>query len=347
MGFKTIEWVDGKVRIIDQTELPLRLVYIDLESPEEMAEAIRSLRIRGAPALGVAGAYGVVLGLRHEEEDYRGFAQRISEVVDLLASTRPTAVNLFWALERMRRAVAENRGKPTAEIRSLLIKEALAIQDEEEEVCTRIGLNGEPLVPDGSCVLTHCNAGALATSGWGTALGVIYAAREAGKEVRVIATETRPLLQGARLTAWELRQNEVQVTIIVNGAAGLLMQRGEVDLILVGADRVARNGDVANKVGTYPLSVLAKENGIPFYVAAPLSTFDRSLARGKEIPIEERAREEVSMMFGKRVAAEGATVRNPAFDLTPAGCISAIITENGVVRPPFEESIPELFRRSG
>lgn len=342
MGFKTIEWVEGKVRMLDQTRLPSKVVYLDLESPEEMAEAIRNLRIRGAPALGVAGAYGVVLGARTVDEDYESLRKRIGGVVQLLGSTRPTAVNLFWALERMKKVVNENPDKRTAEIRDLLLAEALSIHKEEEEVCRRIGMNGQQLIPERACVFTHCNAGALATPGWGTALGVVYAAREAGKRVRVIATETRPLLQGARLTAWELREKGIEVTLIVDGAAGLFMKTGEVDLVLVGADRIARNGDVANKIGTYSLSVLAKENGIPFYVAAPLSTFDSSLGTGEGIPIEERPPEEVATVSGWRVAAQGVKARNPAFDVTPAKYISAIVTEKGVIRPPLAQSISQL-----
>jgi len=342
MSFKTIEWQEGKVRIIDQTKLPFEVSYLDILTPEEMAEAIRSLRIRGAPALGVAAAYGVVLAASRAEKRPKGLKRAMEEAIELLASTRPTAVNLFWALKRMRRLIEEKSQGGDTRMGELLLEEALAIQREEEEVSRRIGVNGEQLIPDRATVLTHCNAGALATPGWGTALGVIYAARAKGKELRVIATETRPLLQGARLTAWELKENGVEVTLIVDGAAGLFMQRGEVDLVLVGADRVVRNGDVANKVGTYPLSVLARENGVPFYVAAPLSTFDLSLRTGREIPIEERAVEEVVALLGRRLAPEGIRVKNPAFDLTPAENISGIITEVGVLAPPLEEAISRL-----
>lgn len=343
MGFRTIEWVDGKVRIIDQQRLPSELVYIDLETPEELAEAIKALKIRGAPALGVVGAYGVVLGAESSGDDSESLRDRIGEVIELLASTRPTAVNLFWALEKMKRVLARNPKKAGSELKELLLKEALSIERDEEAVCRQIGLNGQELIPQKACVLTHCNAGALATPGWGTALGVIYAAKEAGKEVRVLARETRPLLQGARLTTWELKANGVPVTLITDGAAGLFVQRGEVDLVLVGADRIAGNGDVANKVGTYPLAVLAKENEVPFYVAAPLSTFDLSLPRGEEIPIEERAADEVAEISGKRLCPEGIEVRNPAFDVTPARYVSAIVTEKGIIRPPFEESISKLI----
>ena len=329
-------WEDGAVRILDQTELPERVVYRTCRDVESLAEAISSLRIRGAPLIGIAAAYGVVLGAwgaGDEEELWR----RLEAASDRIASTRPTAVNLFWTLERMRKTAEEHRGKGAKGIKEALLKEAEEIHEEDRERCRAIGENGAGLLPEKVTVLTHCNAGALATGGIGTALAVLYVAKERGKEVRAFVDETRPLLQGARLTAWELQQAGVDVTLICDDMAGWVMSRGWVDAVVVGADRIAANGDFANKIGTYSLAVLARHHGVPFYVAAPLSTWDFSLPNGSQIPIEERKPEEVTRGFGRLTAPEGVQVYNPAFDVTPAELVTAFISEKGVAFPPFGE----------
>jgi len=342
---ETIQWIDGAVVMIDQTRLPLEEKYVTCRSYQEVAAAIRDMTIRGAPAIGVAAAMGVALGALHAAEpglDARTLDTQMEEICATLASTRPTAVNLFWAIDRMKRVYASVAGKPIAEIRRRLVEEALLVREEDIAICRAIGRNGAALVPDRKTVLTHCNAGALATAGYGTALGVIRAAVEAGKQIDVFADETRPFLQGARLTAWELQQDGIPVTLITDNMAGHFLKSGRIGCVVVGADRIAANGDVANKVGTYSVAVLAKENGVPFFVAAPISTLDLSLPSGSAIPIEQRAAEEVTHVFGIRIAPEGTVVENPAFDVTPARYVAAIITEKGVARAPFEESLKKL-----
>jgi methylthioribose-1-phosphate isomerase len=342
--FRTIDWNGGAVVMLDQTRLPTEVIYRRYESAEEVAEAIRSMVIRGAPAIGVAAAMGIALGMKEAgASSIADLERRMETLSKAFAATRPTAVNLFWAIDRMRRTFESARGLTPAGAVAALEKEALLIRDEDIEMNRRMGRNGEPLIPESARVLTHCNAGALATAGYGTALGVIRAAVEKGKKVRVLADETRPFLQGARLTAWELAQDGIQVTLITDNAAGHFMSRGEVDLAIVGADRIAANGDVANKIGTYSVAVLAKESKIPFYVAAPLSTIDLSLSSGAEIPIEERDPEEVKRAGTTRVAPEEVPARHPAFDVTPARLVTAIITEAGVARAPYERSLKALF----
>jgi methylthioribose-1-phosphate isomerase len=336
LQIETIKWVSGAVRIIDQTRLPLQLVYLDCRDVETLAQAIEELKVRGAPAIGVAATYGVVLSVWGQKDTSQELERKVRCAVDRLSHTRPTAINLFWALERMQRAFTQSRGEEPERIQHLLLQEADRIFEQERKVCQKIGENGAALLEDGMSVLTHCNAGALATAGLGTALGVIYAAKSQGKHICVFADETRPLLQGARLTAWELLQNEIEVTLICDNAAAALMRTGRIDAVLVGADRIARNGDVANKVGTYGLAVLAKEHHIPFYVAAPLSTLDMNLADGSQIPIEQRNSEEVTQGFGLQTAPPEVKVFNPAFDVTPAELVSAIISEKGIARNPYE-----------
>jgi len=337
---ETIQWIDGAVVMIDQRRLPLEEKYVTCRSFEEVAAAIRDMTIRGAPAIGVAAAMGVALGALHAADD--GLDAQMEKICATLAATRPTAVNLFWAIDRMKRVYASVAGRPIAEIRRRLVEEALAVREEDIAICRAIGRHGAALVPDGKTVLTHCNAGALATAGYGTALGVIRAAREAGKRIDVFADETRPFLQGARLTVWELQQDGIPVTLITDNMAGHFLKSGRIGCVVVGADRIAGNGDVANKVGTYTVAVLAKENGVPFFVAAPISTLDLSLASGAAIPIEQRAADEVTHVFGTRIAPKGTAVENPAFDVTPARYVAAIITEKGVARAPYEESLKKL-----
>jgi methylthioribose-1-phosphate isomerase len=331
---ETIEWTDAGVVMIDQTRLPREQVFVTCRSYIEVAVAIRSMVIRGAPAIGVAAAMGVALGVQ-EDADFE-------RVCDTLASTRPTAVNLFWAIERMRALRASLNGIGREELVRRMIEEAKNIRLDDIAICRAMGKHGAALVPDGKTVLTHCNAGALATAGYGTALGVIRAAAEAGKKIDVFADETRPFLQGARLTAWELQQDGIATTLITDNMAGHFLHSGRIGCVVVGADRIAANGDVANKIGTYSLAVLAKENNVPFYVAAPVSTFDLTLASGDLIPIEQRAAEEVTHVFGVAVAPENIAVENPAFDVTPARYVTAIISERGVARAPYEESLRRL-----
>ncbi len=339
---ETIQWIDGAVVMIDQTRLPLHEEYVTCRTYQEVATSIRDMIIRGAPAIGVAAAMGVALGVQQaDESDLDGQMETICET---LAKTRPTAVNLFWAIDRMKRLYASLRGRPVAEIRRRLAAEAQAVREEDIAICRAIGSHGAPLVPDHKTVLTHCNAGALATAGYGTALGVIRSAIASGKQVDVFADETRPFLQGARLTVWELQQDGIPTTLITDNMAGHFMKAGRIGCVVVGADRIAANGDVANKVGTYSVAVLAKENGVPFFVAAPISTLDLTLASGDQIPIEQRDAAEVTHMYGHRVAPEGTAVQNPAFDVTPARYVSAIITEKGVARAPYEESLKKMVR---
>lgn len=337
------EWQGDKLLILDQRKLPWEETYIVCHDHEEVGRAIKDMVVRGAPAIGVVAAFGVVLGIMKSNEDYR-LAMSFEAIISVLTRTRPTARNLFWALERMRAAfrAVEKFGKETVVKR--LLEEALTIEGEDVATNIKIGVNGAFLIPDGATVLTHCNAGELATAGYGTALGVIRQAAELGKKVRVISCETRPFLQGARLTCWELRRLNIPVTLITDNMAGWLMHRGEVQVVITGADRIARNGDTANKIGTYSLAVLARENRIPFYIAAPFSTIDLTLATGAEIPIEERPEDEVRRVADCLVTLPDIPVRNPAFDVTPHGFISGIITERGVVYPPYEESLEEFSR---
>lgn len=335
---ETIEWSGDNVVMIDQRLLPRQQVFVTCRTYEEVAEAIKTMVIRGAPAIGVAAAMGVALGVQQ--------GANFETVCQTLAATRPTAVNLFWGIERMKRLRASLAGAPRATLVEKLIEEAKQIRLEDIALCRAIGRHGGPLVPDGKTVLTHCNAGALATAGYGTALGVVRAAIEAGKKIDVFAGETRPFLQGARLTAWELQQDGIPTTVITDNMAGHFLRSGRIGCVVVGADRIASNGDVANKIGTYSVAVLAKENNIPFYVAAPVSTFDLTLESGDQIPIEQRSSEEVTHVFGVPVAPEGIAVENPAFDITPARYIGAIICEHGVARAPYRESLAALAQKT-
>jgi len=333
------------VRMIDQRKLPLVESWLEFETPEAVAEAIRQMVVRGAPAIGIAAAFGLALGAsRSADLAAEAFDARWEAACRTLAAARPTAVNLVWAVERMRRLFESARaaGLPPPDIAARLEDEARRIHAEDLAACRAMGRHGATLVPEQATILTHCNAGGLATAGYGTALGVVRGAVEAGKRVRVLADETRPFLQGSRLTAWELLRDGIETVLITDNMAGSLMQGGEVDLVVVGADRIAANGDTANKIGTYTVAVLAKEHGIPFYVAAPTSTIDLGCPDGSGIPIEERDPSEVVELFGTRVAPEGVGVRNPAFDVTPARLIHAIVTENGIARPPFGESLRRL-----
>jgi len=332
MSFRTIEWRDNAVIMIDQTRLPEEEVYNTYGDFKSVAEAIKGMIIRGAPAIGVAAAMGIALGAREIIADtHESFFRQLENVCEVMARTRPTAVNLFWAIERMKRVAEASRGKNLDQIREVLKKEAIRIEEEDLTICRNIGKWGATLIPQEATILTHCNAGGLATAGYGTALGVIRAAHEAGKAIKVFADETRPWLQGARLTAWELVKEGIPATLISDNMAGFFMNRGEITCCVVGADRIAANGDTANKIGTYSVAVLAKENNIPFYVAAPISTLDLSMSDGNQIPIEERPADEVTHIKGIAVAPAGINVRNPAFDVTPARYITAIITEKGIV----------------
>jgi len=345
---KTIAWKDNRVVILDQRRLPEEEAYFECLDAHAVAEAIKAMAIRGAPAIGIAAAMGIALGaLGIDKKDFTPFYQELSSICKTLKAARPTAINLRWALERMRGVCETNKEKAVEAVKGLLVKEALAILAEDIETNKRIGEQGKDLIHANDTILTHCNAGALATGGYGTALGVIRRAWEEKKGIKVIATETRPLLQGARLTAWELTREGIPVTLITDNMVGYLMQQGEINLCIVGADRIASNGDVANKIGTYTVAILAKEHGIPFYVAAPLSTFDRNTKTGKDIPIEERDAAEVATLWGRCLAPRGIKVRNPAFDVTPHRYVSAIITEKGVVKPPFEKSIRRIRGKDG
>jgi len=334
---KTIAWTPAGVVMIDQTKLPRQEVYVTCKTYQEVADAIRNMIIRGAPAIGVAAAMGVALGM-HSAPDGELDAS-LDTICCTLAATRPTAVNLFWALDRMKRVYLST---PSDRVREALVDEALAIYAEDIAINKQMGRLGAPLVPDGTTVLTHCNAGALATAGYGTALGVIRAAVQAGKSITVMAGETRPYLQGARLTVWELEQDGIPATLITDNMAGHFLHAGRIGCVIVGADRIAANGDVANKIGTYSVAVLAKENGVPFYVAAPISTLDLTLPSGEGIPIEQRAATEVTHLAGVPIAPDGIAVENPAFDVTPHRYVSAIITERGVAYPPYTESLKKL-----
>ncbi len=340
--FRTVAWEDESVVLIDQRRLPQEESYLVCREPAEVAAAIRDMAVRGAPAIGVSAALGIALGARRSRAEGPALREEFEAVCEQMRVTRPTAVNLFWAIERMRRRFAREEPRGGTAVRDGLLAEAQAILDEDVAACRRMGDLGAALITRPSRVLTHCNAGALATGGYGTALGVIRSAARDGKVLGVFADETRPYLQGARLTAWELSRDGIPTTLIADSMAGHMMATGQVDLVVVGADRIAANGDVANKIGTYSLAVLARENGLPFYVVAPVSTFDLSIASGAEIPIEERPAEEVTHHAGRRLAPEGIAVRNPAFDVTPHRYVSAIVCERGVARPPYTESLPAL-----
>jgi methylthioribose-1-phosphate isomerase len=338
----TIAWKDDAIVMVDQRKLPSAEVYVQCKSANDVAKAIKTMVIRGAPAIGVAAAMGIALGMeRSKATGTRQFATEFQKTCDLMASTRPTAVNLFWAIERMKASFSDGAlaGESVDQLKLRLRREADRVHDEDVASCRAIGSHGATLVPAEARILTHCNAGALATAGYGTALGVIRGAVEAGKRVRVLADETRPFLQGSRLTAWELVREGIDTTVITDSMAGALMRDEEIDLVVVGADRIAANGDTANKIGTYTVAVLAKEHGIPFYVAAPLSTIDLSMPDGNGIPIEERHAKEVTHVGSNQLAPVGAAVRNPAFDVTPHRYITAIVTDRGIFHPPFIKTL--------
>jgi len=336
-----VEWLGNRVRIIDQTRLPWEEVYLELDDCQSLASAITELKVRGAPVIGIAGAYAVALGaLKIDAVAGDRFLAELRGVIDMIAATRPTARNLFRALDRMRQAAGS--GGDVAQIKTALVEEAVKIHAEEAAATEQLSRFGAELIQDGFTVLTHCNTGPLATAGYGTALGVIRMAKEQGKAIRVLATETRPVLQGARLTTWELKRAGIPVTLITDSMAGYFLCRGEVDCVITGADRIAANGDTANKIGTYTLAVLARENGIPFYIAAPTTTIDPSLASGEGIPIEQRGADEVTHIRGVPIAPEGVDAANPAFDVTPHRYITAIITEKGVIKEPYGEEIKKL-----
>lgn len=340
----TIAWQDDAIVMIDQRKLPSAEVYVHCKSANEVARAIKSMVIRGAPAIGVAAAMGIALGMeKSKATGTRQFATEFQRTCDVMAATRPTAVNLFWAIDRIKQAFSDGAlaGESVAQLQARLRREAMAIHDQDVASCRAIGCNGAALVPTGARILTHCNAGALATAGYGTALGVIRCAVEAGKAVHVLADETRPFLQGSRLTAWELTRDGIDTTVITDSMSGALMRDGQIDLVVVGADRIAANGDTANKIGTYTVAVLAKEHGLPFYVAAPWSSIDLSMPDGSNIPIEERDAKEVTHVGANRLAPEGAAVRNPAFDVTPHRYITAIVTDRGVFHPPFIKTLAD------
>lgn len=344
---KTIDISPDRVRLLDQRKLPLVEEYVDCRTYQEVAEAIRTMVVRGAPAIGVAAAGGIALGVQHMQVDAaEERAAQFETMCATLAGTRPTAVNLFWAIARMRACAQHYQSAPLVQFQQALLAEAQRLLHEDIEINRRIGAHGLALVPADSTILTHCNAGALATAGYGTALGVIRAAHFAGRHVQVFADETRPFLQGARLTTWELQRDRIPVTLITDNMAGYFMHAGKIDLVIVGADRIAANGDAANKIGTYSLAVLAKEHNIPFYVAAPLSTIDCATATGSEIPIEQRHSDEVRLVGAQRIVSPDVEVANPAFDVTPARYIRGIITEVGVAMPPNEETIAALFTES-
>jgi methylthioribose-1-phosphate isomerase len=337
---ETIQWNGDGVVMIDQTRLPAEENYVTCRNYREVANAIRTMVVRGAPAIGVAAAMGVALGVAQAAPE--SLDESFEQICAELAGTRPTAVNLFWGIERMKRVYHAHRHLSYEQLRDRLVTEAKLVREEDIAINEAIGRNGAPLLPDGKTVLTHCNAGALATAGYGTALGVIRAAVESGKKIDVFADETRPFLQGARLTVWELQHDHIPATLITDNMAGHFLHSGRIGCVVVGADRIAANGDVANKIGTYGVAVLAKENNVPFYVAAPISTLDLTIPNGDHIPIEERAAAEVTHVFGVRVAPEGTEVRNPAFDVTPHRYVTAIITERGVARPSYTESLAAL-----
>ncbi len=344
---KTLEWTDSGVRFIDQTKLPTEETYVTCKTYEEVADAIRNMIVRGAPAIGVAAAMGVALGVRDSQaKDIPTLRHELDRICGVLAATRPTAVNLFWGIRRMKQKFEDVSGRPISEIKQAMAAEGQRMLLEDIAANEAMGKHGAVLLPSSGGVLTHCNAGALATCGYGTALGVIRAAIDSGKKLHVFADETRPFLQGSRLTAWELMKDGIPTTVISDNMAGAMMRQGKIAAVIVGADRIAANGDVANKIGTYTVAVLAKEHSIPFYVAAPFSTIDLNTADGSQIPIEQRSSKEVTHMAGKQIAPDGVGVENPAFDVTPHQYVTAIITERGVLRPPFAASLRDMAQVS-
>jgi methylthioribose-1-phosphate isomerase len=340
---QTLEWTDQGVRFIDQTKLPTEETYVNCKTYQEVADVIRNMVVRGAPAIGVAAAMGIALGAKNSKAENTGDLKRdFDQICDVIGKTRPTAVNLFWAIKRMQQKFETLRVRPVPQIKRELIEEAQRVHAEDIAINQAMGRHGAALMPASGGVLTHCNAGALATAGYGTALGVIRAAVEQGKKIHVYADETRPFLQGSRLTAWELVKDGIPTTVISDNMAGAMMRQGKIGAVIVGADRIAANGDVANKIGTYTVAVLAKEHGIPFYVAAPISTVDLETPDGSKIPIEQRSAAEVTHIAGKAITPAGVQVENPAFDVTPAKYVTAIVTERGIARAPYEQSLKEL-----
>jgi methylthioribose-1-phosphate isomerase len=340
---QTLEWTDHGVRFIDQTKLPTEEVYVNCQTYQQVADVIRTMVVRGAPAIGVSAAMGIALGAKNSKaETVADLKRDLDQICDVMGKTRPTAVNLFWAIKRMQQKFETLRVNPVEQIKRTLIEEAKRMHAEDIAINQAMGKHGAALLPATGGVLTHCNAGALATAGYGTALGVIRAAVEAGKKIQVYADETRPFLQGARLTAWELVKDGIPTTVISDNMSGAMMRQGKIGAVIVGADRIAANGDVANKIGTYTVAVLAKEHGIPFYVAAPISTVDLETPDGSKIPIEQRSATEVTHFAGKLVTPEGVGVENPAFDVTPAKYVTAIVTERGLARAPYEQSLKAL-----
>lgn len=346
MSVKTIQWTGQAVRIIDQTKLPGKCVYLDCRDVETLWQAIRTLQVRGAPALGIAAAFGVLLGVqKFKGQDTHQFRSYVLKLCDYIATSRPTAVNLFNALNQMRGLILKNPDCPVPVLKAVLFAEAVAIYEEDRAVCRVMGVHGARLIKNGGAYMTVCNAGALATADYGTALGVFYAAKEAGRKFRVFALETRPLLQGARLTAWELLKNRIDVTLICDNMAAMVMRKEKIDAVFTGADRIAANGDTANKIGTYMLAVLARHHRIPFYVVAPRTTFDLHMRSGQEIPIEERSADEVRSVQGVLTAPRSVKVFNPAFDVTPGELITGFVSEYGLIKKPYVRSIPRIFRR--
>ncbi len=342
--FRSIEWQDNALRLLDQRKLPAETVYLELRDPQMVAEAIRTMVVRGAPAIGAAAAYGLALAALHSTaQRTTDIVREVEQAADLLRASRPTAVNLFWAIQRVMDKVRASRDLTPDALRDIILREAHAIAAEDIQANKQIGLNAQPLIPNPAKILHHCNTGSLATVDYGTALGIIRIAHERGKQVHAYLDETRPRLQGAKLSAWELNQLGIPHTVIVDGASGFVMRKIGIDLCVVGADRIAANGDTANKIGTYNLALVAKAHGVPFYVAAPTSTIDMSIRCGDDIPIEERDAEEITHVGSERVVPEGSPVLNYAFDVTPADLITAIITEKGVAYPPFTESLPRLM----
>ncbi|UCB45167.1 MAG: S-methyl-5-thioribose-1-phosphate isomerase [Spirochaetota bacterium] len=347
MPIPTIQWEKNLVKIIDQTELPIKKTFIKVTTASEMWNAIKQLKIRGAPAIGIAAAFGIYLGVRKfQSKDKKKFLGKLDDVCSYIGSSRPTAVNLFWAIDRIKRRVHVNSEASVHELKELVLREACLMIDEDNQVCRAIGEHGLKLIRDGHSLLTHCNAGGLATAMHGTALSPMFRAKELGYKIHVWVDETRPLLQGSRITAWELGEAEIPATIITDNMAATVMSQKKVDLVIVGADRIAANGDTANKIGTLGVAVLAREFGIPFYIAAPVSTIDREIKNGDEIPIEERDPREVTHGFGRQTAPDGIGVYNPAFDMTPAKYIKGIITEKGILNPPYKKSIGKIFNTS-
>jgi len=345
MNIRTIDWKDNRIRLIEQRKLPQELKYVNIGNLRSLWRAIKTLQVRGAPALGAAVALGIYLGVKGGDEDNpKAFSRKLDEAAKYLAASRPTARNLFYGIERVCAKAKANRHLPVARIKRIILSEALKVMEEDRVACRKIGINGSRLIKDGDTILTICNAGALATIDYGTALGVIYRAKTEGKKIKVFASETRPLLQGSRLTAWELHKKGIEVSVISDNTAGFLMREGKINLVITGADRIAANGDSANKIGTFNLALLAKYHKIPFYIAAPLTTFDLAVRSGEDIPIEMRSPEEVTkILLKKEVAPKGAKALNPAFDVTPAKFITAIITDKGILRPDYRRSIKKIF----